>query len=78
MIYSRAGHRCEACHAPLDRTAGRQLEAHERWAYDDVTGVQALRRLICLCNCHLSTHLGFANVTGRADRPSPTCAPSPA
>jgi len=31
--------------------------------------VQALRRLICLCNaCHLSTHLGFANVTGRADQ----------
>ena len=31
--------------------------------------MQALRRLICLCNhCHLSTHLGFANVTGRADQ----------
>jgi hypothetical protein len=26
-----------------------------------------LRRLICLCSdCHLSTHLGHANVTGRA------------
>ena len=45
----------------------RWLEAHERWAYDDRTGVQALRRLICLCSdCHLSTHLGYANVTGRA------------
>ena len=31
--------------------------------------MQALRRLICLCNaCHLSTYLGFANVTGRADQ----------
>lgn len=34
-----------------------------------VTGVQALRRLICLCSdCHLSTHLGYADVTGRADQ----------
>lgn len=69
MIYRRAGHRCEACDAPLDRTAGRRLEAHERWAYDGATNMQTLRRLICLCNdCHLSTHLGYANVTGRADQ----------
>lgn len=69
MIYRRAGNRCEACSAPLDRAAGRRLEAHERWHFDNATGVQALRRLICLCNdCHLSTHLGFANVTGRADQ----------
>jgi len=69
MIYRRAGDRCEVCGAPLDRAAGRRLEAHERWHFDDATGVQALRRLICLCNdCHLSTHLGFANVTGRADQ----------
>lgn len=67
MIYRRAGHRCEACNAPPDRGGGRRLEAHERWAFDDATRVQVLRRLICLCNdCHLSTHLGFANVTGRA------------
>ena len=40
-----------------------------RWAYDDWTGVQALRGLICLCSgCQLSTHLGFANVTARADQ----------
>jgi len=69
MVYGRAGHRCEACGAGLDRAAGRRMEAHERWAYDEHTGVQALRRLISLCNhCHLSTHLGFANVTGRADQ----------
>ena len=69
MITRRAGERCEACGACEDRTVKRWLEAHERWAYDEQSGVQALRRLICLCSaCHLSTHLGYANVTGRADQ----------
>lgn len=69
MVYARAGQRCEACGADPDRSTGRRLEAHERWAYDDRTRVQALRRLICLCSdCHLSTHLGRANITGRADQ----------
>lgn len=69
MITRRAGQQCEACGAGEDRTARSWLEAHERWAYNDRTGVQALRRLICLCSdCHLSTHLGYANVTGRADQ----------
>ena len=68
MITRRAGQVCEVCGASQARAAKRWLEAHERWAYDDRTGVQALRRLICLCSdCHLSTHLGYANVTGRAD-----------
>jgi hypothetical protein len=67
MITRRAGHRCEICGAAEDRAVNRCLEAHERWAYDDATGVQTLRRLICLCSpCHLSTHLGYANVTGRS------------
>jgi hypothetical protein len=69
MITRRAGQQCEACGAGEDRAVQRWLEAHERWAYDEQTGVQALRRLICLCSaCHLSTHLGYANVTGRADQ----------
>jgi hypothetical protein len=69
MITRRAGHRCEICRRPEDRDQRRWLEAHERWAYDERTGVQALRRLICLCSeCHLSTHMGFANVTGRTDQ----------
>lgn len=68
MILRRAEHRCEACRAPEDRDRRLWLEAHERWAYDDFTGVQALRRLVCLCSaCHLSTHFGYANVTGRTD-----------
>ena len=67
-IFRRVGHRCEACGAAEDRTTPRRLEAHERWHYDDRTGVQALRRLIALCSpCHLVTHFGYANVTGRTD-----------
>lgn len=68
MVFGRAGLRCEACGATEDRDAQRWLEAHERWSYDDRTRTQTLRRLICLCSpCHLSTHIGYANVTGRAD-----------
>jgi hypothetical protein len=68
MITRRAGQQCEACGAGEDRTVNRWLEAHERWAYDERTGVQALRRLICLCSsCHLVSHFGRANVTGRTD-----------
>lgn len=66
MVTRRAGHRCEICARGEDRDQRRWLEVHERWAYDDATGVQTLRRLICLCSdCHLVTHFGFANVTGR-------------
>lgn len=69
MVYRRAGQRCEACGAKPSRAAGRRLEAHERWAFDERIGVQALWRLICLCDdCHLSTHLGFGNVTGHAEQ----------
>ena len=66
MILARAGQQCEACGAGEDRSVRRWLEAHERWAYDEPTGTQTLRRLICLCSaCHLVTHFGHANVTGR-------------
>jgi hypothetical protein len=66
MITARAGQRCEACHRPADREAGRWLEAHERWAYDDATRTQSLRRLICLCtDCHQATHYGLATVKGQ-------------
>lgn len=66
MILGRAGQRCEACGATEDRSVRRWLEGHERWAYDEATSTQTLRRLICLCSsCHLVTHFGHANVTGR-------------
>ncbi|WP_067817574.1 DUF5710 domain-containing protein [Actinomadura kijaniata] len=66
MITGRAGRRCEICGRGEDRATRRWLEAHERWAYDPAARVQALRRLVCVCSdCHLATHMGFAEVSGR-------------
>lgn len=66
MIIRRAGMRCEVCATTEDREVERWLEVHERWAYDSSTGVQRLRRLICLCSdCHRVTHYGYAQVSGR-------------
>ncbi|MGH3718303.1 MAG: DUF5710 domain-containing protein [Pseudonocardiaceae bacterium] len=68
MITGRAGRRCEACGQAPDPATGRRLEAHERWAYDQPSGVQALRRLICLCDqCHTVTHFGLAGLRGLAE-----------
>ena len=69
MITRRADQRCEICGAGQDRATSQYLEAHERWTYDTARRVQSLRRLICVCSaCHLTTHMGYANVTGRADQ----------
>ncbi|WP_297621657.1 UvrD-helicase domain-containing protein [Nocardia sp.] len=66
MVNNRAGHRCEICGRGKDSATRRWLEAHERWAYDDTTGVQSLRRIILLCtDCHQTTHFGFAQINGR-------------
>ena len=68
MVYDRAGNLCEACGRARDREAGVQMEAHERFSYDEPTRIQTLRRLVCLCSlCHLVTHFGRANQTGRAE-----------
>lgn len=68
MITRRAGLRCEACGRGEDRARRRWLEAHERWAYDDESRVQTLRRLVCLCtDCHTATHIGLAGIRGRGE-----------
>ena len=68
MVYRRAGHRCEACGRQPDQTASLLMEAHERFTYDYVAGVQKLRRLICLCSaCHSTTHFGLANLRAEAE-----------
>jgi hypothetical protein len=68
MIQRRAGMRCEICGATEDKQTRRWLEAHERWVFDPVQGVQRLARLICLCtDCHTVTHFGFAQVRGLED-----------
>ncbi len=69
-VLGRTGYRCEACGRGEDRhpDIGRWLEVHERWTYDEASGVQTLRRLVCLCSdCHLVTHFGYATVQGRDD-----------
>jgi hypothetical protein len=66
MVMGRAGERCEVCQAVRDTERQVWLEAHERWAYDDIRQVQCLRRLICLCTpCHRATHMGLAQVRGQ-------------
>ena len=67
MVYERAGNRCEACKRAANPQAGVRMECHERWLFDDARGVQALRRLICLCGaCHGATHWGLAQIQGRS------------
>jgi hypothetical protein len=62
MIIRRAGGVCECC----GQSPG--TDAHERWHYDDTSGVQSLRRLILVCGaCHEATHMGFANVRERGE-----------
>lgn len=69
MVVGRAANRCEACGCPPDRQAQWWMEAHERWSYDELTGVQRLVRLVCLCTpCHETTHFGLAQVRGRDQR----------
>lgn len=59
-----AGRRCEACGG---RGSTWPVECHERWKFDEAAGVQILLRTIALCPaCHEATHLGLAEVKGRA------------
>jgi hypothetical protein len=68
MLLARAGNRCEICGRGEDRAVQRWLEAHERWQFDDHTGVQSLRRLLLICSwCHRATHMGLAEVRGFGD-----------
>ena len=68
MVYRRAGFRCEACGCHRDTPAGLHMEAHERFSYNLATGVQKLRRLVCLCTaCHGTTHFGLAQISGEGD-----------
>lgn len=63
MVRERSGGWCEAC-GRLTPLA--DLDAHERFAFDEVQGVQRLVRLVALCDrCHLATHYGFARTQGK-------------
>lgn len=46
-----------------------QLEAHERWSYDDINNIQKLERIIALCHrCHSVTHYGLTGLRGLSNQ----------
>ena len=71
VVVQRAENHCEVCGVKPNNAIRLYMEVHERWDYSQENGVntQTLKRLICLCsNCHLVTHIGFANITGRLEK----------
>ena len=61
--YQKAGHVCEICGGKGRR---HPVEAHERWAYDDINHVQTLVGIEALCpDCHSVRHLGKAFMDDR-------------
>jgi hypothetical protein len=66
LVKDRAGHRCEVCGAAERPAEAWWLHTHERFGFDDALGVQALRRLVCVCpDCHEAIHFGLAQVHER-------------
>jgi hypothetical protein len=62
FCYQAAGNTCVACGSRGEP----HVEAHESWKFDESTGIQTLRGLLCLCpTCHKAKHLGYANRIGR-------------
>lgn len=65
-VYKRVNNKCECCQ--YDPSGKGSLEAHERWHYNNRTGVQKLMRLIALCKmCHTATHIALADMRGVGD-----------
>lgn len=61
FCYQAAGNTCIACGSRGEP----HVEAHESWRFDEDTGIQSLRGLMCLCpTCHKAKHLGFAQRMG--------------
>lgn len=62
FCYQAAGNTCVACGSRGEP----HVEAHESWAFDEKTGIQRLKGLLCLCpTCHKGKHLGYAQRIGR-------------
>jgi hypothetical protein len=63
-VLSRTGNQCECCSSP----GGHRLECHERWAFDNSSKTQTLKRLVALCGaCHETTHFGLASIRNRGE-----------
>ena len=66
-IYTRVNYICECCGINTKEN-NIQLEAHERWSYDETTYTQKLVRIIALCQqCHQTTHIGLAGINGKTN-----------
>lgn len=61
FCYQAAGNTCIACGSRGEP----HVEAHESWKFDEKTGVQTLRGLLCLCpTCHKCKHIGISGRLG--------------
>lgn len=65
FCYAAAGHTCAACGSRGEP----HVEAHESWRFDEATGVQHLKGLLCLCpTCHKIKHIGYSHRLGIQDQ----------
>lgn len=65
QTFDNAGWVCEVCTC---RGPKWPVECHERFEYNEETGIQTLTGTIALCpSCHESTHMGFARTRGRSN-----------
>lgn len=54
----RAGGKCMICGRKCSN-----LEAHERWSYDEENGIQKLEDVVAVCKeCHGVIHMGFTQL----------------
>lgn len=61
FCYAAAGNTCIACGSRGEP----HVEAHESWRFDEKTGTQYLKGLLCLCpTCHKAKHWGYSNRLG--------------
>lgn len=61
FCYQAAGNTCIACGSRGEP----HVEAHEAWSFDEKTGIQKLKGLLCLCpSCHKIKHLGYSRRVG--------------
>jgi 5-methylcytosine-specific restriction endonuclease McrA len=63
--FVRSEHKCDICGRHLPAY---QLDAHEKWSYNDDTCTQKLEDILSLCkDCHRVKHIGRAQVVGEED-----------
>ena len=66
LCYRAEGYRCSICYGSgLESGRKHPVEAHEVWAYDDLTHVQSLIGIQALCPaCHRCKHPGMSEAEG--------------